>query len=103
STAPFGIVIHVAAQCSIRYYHRHRVGRQKLLSTRLKPRAKLLQQLARAGTHCVVTRLSSAAIAKISNASSSTIVRQCTYFTSSKSGEPQISPDKKWMEIVLKS
>ena len=53
-----------------------------------RPYAKLLQPLPRTCTPWAATRLSSAAVAKTSNASYSTTVRQGTYVTLTKSQQP---------------
>ena len=71
-------MIHTAAQCSKKYYHRRKVRRQHLLSAYQTPceatTAAATDLTPWAATTC-------AAVAKTSNASYSTIVRQRTYVT----------------------
>ena len=80
STVMLVIMIHTAAQCSKKYYHRRKVRRQHLLSAYQTP-CEAASAAATDLTPLAATRLSCVAVAKTSNASYSTIVRQRTYVT----------------------
>lgn len=77
----------------ILYYHRRRVQRQHFSCSLVERRAKLHPQLARVGTACPVTRLSAAAVAKVSNACCPFTVRNCKWVTPSGLGSPRFPPD----------
>ena len=80
STVMLVMMIHTAAQCSKKYYHRRKVRRQHLLSAYQTP-CEATSAAATDFTPWAATRLSCAAVAKTSNASYSTTVRQRTYVT----------------------
>lgn len=90
STIPFVIDTHMAEQFSISITNAAGYGVNTYFPI-VEPRAKLLQQLARAGTPLAVTRLSSAEVEKISNASYLTIALPLPHVTFSKSEEVTIS------------
>ena len=87
STVTLVMMIHTAAQCSKKYYHRRKVRRQHLLSAYQTP-CEATSAAATDLTPWAATRLSCAAVAKTSNASYSTIVRQRTYVTSTRFQDP---------------
>ena len=77
STGTLIVMIHAAAQSSKYTAYAVKCGVNTCCPL-IKPHAKLLHQLPWTCTPWVATRLSSAAVAKASNASYSTIVRQGT-------------------------
>ena len=81
STVMLVMMIHTAAQCSKKYYHRRKVRRQHLLSAYQTPCEATSFSSCHGLDALGATRLSCAAVAKTSNASYSTIVRQRTYVT----------------------
>ena len=80
STVTLVMMIHTAAQCSKKHYHRRKVRRQHLLSAYQTP-CEAASAAATDLTPLAATRLSCVAVAKTSNASYSTTVRQRTYVT----------------------